>query len=149
MKTKQFIKEIKSMGFDVVELHYNLAIYDDNEFSLAHVSKEEVGVLITDFPCFYRLDYDTKLQLLNLLIKYAKTPIEERKDEKKYYLKQIGLIDFRSFLNYVNSSKTYTVESAEESDRFKTQFTQAEIDSMPECYTHPAVWEKIKVERED
>ena len=90
MKTNQFIKEIKSMEFIVKELHYNLAIYEDNDYTLAHVSKKEVGVLVTDFPNFYRLEHDTKLQLLDLLIEYAKTPIEDREEDEKYYYRLKG-----------------------------------------------------------
>ena len=90
MKTNQFIKEIKSMGSNVKELHYNLAIYEGNYFTLAHVSKKEVGVLATDFPHFYNLEHDRKLRLLDLLIEYAKTPIEDRKEEEKYYYRLKG-----------------------------------------------------------
>ena len=146
MKTNQFIKEIKSMGFDVKELHYNLAIYEGNEFTLAHVSKKEVGVLATDFPHFYRLEHDRKLRLLDLLIEYAKTPIEDRVEEEKFKLKQKGISG--KYLIWIPELDKYTTGSSPFSN-VEGVFTQSEIDDMPECYTHPAVWEKIKVECED
>ena len=149
MKTKQFIKEIKSMGFDVEETYDILAILDDNETLIATVPKEEFAGLVTNYLGFYRLDYNTKLRLLNLLIKYAKTPIEDREEEEKYYLKLRG-IDGRRFLNAISDYSEYFIEDKiQVSGDIITQFTQSEIDEMPECYKHPAVWEKIKVERED
>ena len=146
LKTNQFIKEIKSMGFDVKELHYNLEIYEGNEFTLAHVSKKEVGVLATDFPNFYSLEHDRKLRLLDLLIEYAKTPIEDRKEEEKYYLRHKGLRNGNNTLNLQINSQKYHISDEFEHPDYKNQFTQSEIDDMPECYKHPAVWEKIKVE---
>ena len=147
MKTKKFIKEIRSMGFDVKELHYNLAIYDDNEFSLAHVSKKEVGVLITDFPCFYKLEHNSKLQLLNLLIEYAKTPIEDRKEEEKYYYRLKGfntLID--KYLARGKISNDFYLVSQYEKEDYNTQFTDKEFEVFPDdIKSHN--WEKIKVER--
>lgn len=144
MKTKQFIKGIKAMGFDVKELHYNLAIYEGNDYTLAHVSKKEVGVLATDFPHFYRLEHDRKLNLLYLLIEYAITPIEDREEEKYYYrLKGMG-----HYLHYdLGLNKSYLVDYPD-SSIFKTQFTDAEFAALPDdIKSHN--WEKIKVECED
>ena len=146
LKTNQFIKEIKSMGFDVKELHYNLAICDGNDFTIAHVSKKEVGVLATDFPQFYRLEHDRKLRLLDLLIEYAKTPIEDRKEVEKFKLKQKGVSE--KYLMWMPALNRY-ITSSKPFSNAEFIFTQSEINDMPECYTHPAVWEKIKVERED
>ena len=145
MKTKQFIKEIKSMGFDVKELHYNLAIYEGNEFTLAHVSKKEVGVLVTDFPNFYRLEHDTKLQLLDLLIEYAKTPIEDREEDEKYYYRLKGFGE-EGYLNR-EVADIYLSDSSQIID-CQTQFTDKEFEALPDdVKSHN--WEKIKVERED
>lgn len=76
------------------------------------------------------------------------TPPEERKDEKKYYLRQIGIGSW-SFLNFDINSQEYIVAGKKDDYTYKTQFTQSEIDNMPECYTHPAVWEQEEVESED
>ena len=148
MKTKQFIKGIKAMGFDVKELHYNLAIYDENEFSLAHVSKKEVGVLVTDFPCFYRLDYFTKMTLLYLLNEYAKTPVEDREEEEKYYYKLKGLNGPWNFLVKFKDGEPLSIGTyAVAKDREGT-FTDKEFAALPDdIKSHN--WEKIKVERDN
>lgn len=146
MKTSEFIKEIKSMGVQVKELYDEIMIKDSEGCFVAMVSKVEFAVLSTDYRGFYRLDYNTKLRLLNLLIKYAKTPIEDREEEeKKYYLRHKGFKDYAKYLNYRLRDKTFTINDKSNSNSHKTQFTQKEIDELPECYTHPAVWEQIEV----
>ena len=75
--------------------------------------------------------------------------MKERKEEKKYYLKQIGIENNHSFLNYDSSICEYSTYDKKEFGPYQTQFTQSEIDKMPECYTHPAVWEQIEVECEE
>ena len=68
---------------------------------------------------------------------------------KKYYLRQIGINEYDNFLNLEYETQSYYVSSNEEFYDYKTKFTQSEIDEMPECYTHPAVWEQVEVECED
>lgn len=141
MKTSEFIKFFKDKGYKVYKSDVIITVEDKNRNEIFEMDLENdsMGVLFHDIPFSKQQEY------YKVIFEYLMTPIEERKDKKKYYLKQIGLSDFRSFLNYGKSSKTYTVESAEESDIFKTQFTQEEIDEMPECYTHPAVWKQVPV----
>lgn len=150
MKTKKFIKEIKSMGFDVKELHYNLAIYEDNDYTLAHISKKEVGVLATDFPNFYGLEHDRKLRLLDLLIEYTKTPIEDRKEEEKYYYRLKGFGDYEYYLNLdlEDDVPSKLISGYFQTKYYQTQFTDKEFASLPDdIKSHN--WEKIKVESED
>ena len=147
MKTKQFIKEIELMGLRVQKVEDHIFVIDKLGFRVAKTSMKEFGLISTNNSEFIKLDYNTKLQLLNLLIKYAKTPVEDR-EEEKYYLRQIGIGSW-SFLNFNINLQEYVIAGKRDDYTYKTKFTQSEIDDMPECYTHPAVWEKIKVECED
>ena len=147
MKTDQFIKEIKSMGLRVQRVEDYMCVLGILGFHVAKTSMKEFGLISTNNSEFIKLDYNTKLQLLDLLIEYAKTPIEDR-EEEKYYLRQIGIGSW-SFLNFNINLQEYGIAGKRDDYTYKTKFTQSEIDEMPECYTHPAVWEKIKVECED
>ena len=151
MKTKKFIKEIRSMGLHIKDL-VKTVIIDDDEYFVAGVSKEEFGAFATDYPGFYRLDYDTKLQLLNLLIKYAKTPIEDREEDEKYYYKLTGFKGVQYFLTeHIDTEEVFLGASKSEQTRnwfLKSQFTDKEFAALPkDIQSHN--WEKIKVERED
>ena len=149
MKTKQLIKEVKSMGFDLVESHYILTILDDNETLIGAVSKEEFAGLATNYPGFYRLDYNSKIRLLNLLSKYAKTPIEDREEEEKYYYRLRGFNTLEhKYLSRGKISHSFYLVSQYEKEDYNTQFTDKEFSAFPDdIKSHN--WEKIKVERED
>lgn len=149
MKTSEFIKEMHLLGYETTNLERSIIVNDDNGFFLVDVSKEEFGVFSTDFPGFSVLDNYDRLQLLDSLVMYAKTPVSEREEEKKFYLRQIGINEYDNFLNLEYETQSYYVSSNEEFFDYKTQFTQSEIDNMPECYTHPAVWEQVPVKERD
>lgn len=82
MKTKEFIKRAKELGF-VARKHL-----DDN---MAIFAKDGVTVFINEHMP-YGLIMDTKHlkyltnELFDLCVEYARTPIEEREEEEKFYL---------------------------------------------------------------
>ena len=149
MKTNEFIREMQSLGYETTNLKRGIVVNDDNGFFLAYVSKEEFGVFSTDFPGFSVLDNYDRLQLLDSLVMYAKTPVSEREEEKKYYLKHKGI--YNDCLIYDERTERYytAYENTMAYQNSKNQFTQEEIDNMPECYTHPAVWKQVEVESEE
>ena len=71
---------------------------------------------------------ERSLDLFKKLIEYCETPLNEREDEKKYYIHQ--KIDNR-FLSYVLTEKFYIMFEPTNVDGFQTQFTQSEIDNFP------------------
>src|SRR5699024_394275 len=150
MKTSEFIEKIEILGFYIKDFDSNLKITNSKScIYVADVSKSVFRMISTNYQCFTLLDNGRKLYLLDILIKYATTPPEEREDEKRYYLRQIGINEYDNFLNLEYETQSYYVSSNEEFYDYKTQFTQSEIDNMPECYTHPAVWEQVRVEEQD
>lgn len=71
-------------------------------------------------------------ELLDKIVEYAKTPLEEREEEEYYRLvlpkgfnRQFG------FLNYDINREHYVFGSALELGNNRTRFTQKEIDEMP------------------
>ena len=68
-----------------------------------------------------------------------------KKEEEKFKLKQKGVSG--KYLIWLSELEEFTTGNPSYPN-LKGIFTQSEIDDMPECYTHPAVWEKIKVDRE-
>ena len=147
MKTNQFIKEIKSMGFQIKELYSEIVIKDGEGYIVAIASKVEFAVLVTDYRGFYRLDYNNKLKLLNRLIKYAKTPIEDREEEEMYYYKLIGFGE-EGYLNSMEDGADIFLSDSDQFEGCQTQFTDKEFEALPDdIKSHN--WEKIKVEREE
>src|SRR5699024_10064746 len=90
----------------------------------------------TDYRAFNDLDQSKQQEYYKVIFEYLMTPIEEREDEKKFYLRQKGMEDYNAFLNYERYDDRYFND------------TKKEVDELPECYKHPAVWEQIEVECE-
>lgn len=89
MTTNEFIREVKSIGyhiaFDDEKLCEGFLYITKNQFSLniiARVSVDKIGLVDTCFENFITLNEETKQYLLNLLMKYTETPLEERKGEE-------------------------------------------------------------------
>ena len=134
MKTSEFIKKLdKHKGKFLIE-----NIFSDDELYLTSIKTNQFNIT------FY---HDAEPDgIIDIIAEYLNTPVSEREEEKKYYLKQIGIENNHSFLNYDSSICEYSTYDKREFGPYQTQFTQSEIDEMPECYKHPAVWEQILVE---
>jgi len=133
MKTSEFIKKLdKHKGKFLIE-----NISSDDELYLTSIKTSQFNIT------FY---HDAEPDgIIGIIAEYLNTPVRKREEEKKYYLRQIGIGSW-SFLNFNINSQEYIVAGKKDDYTYKTQFTQSEIDELPECYTHPAVWEQILVE---
>lgn len=149
MKTSEFIKYFEDEGLEVV-----FDVYSINGFSVLKLKNDyeplfditENNSVDTDYIAFNNLPFDKQQEYYKIIFDYLITPIEEREEEKKYYLRHKGFKDDAKYLNYRLHGKTFIINDKSNSKSHKTQFTQEEIDKMPECYTHPAVWEQVEVE---
>lgn len=146
MKTKEFIKRAKELGF-LAGKHL-----DDN---MAIFAKDGVTVFINEHMPYglimdtRHLKYLTK-ELFDLCVEYAKTPIEAREEEKKYYLIKKELKFYEGVYKYLNlyiEKNTFTLLDESEIESYKTQFTQKEIDKIKEeQHTDLSEFKQIPVE---
>ena len=76
MKTKEFIRLVEKLGYNAFQFEKDVIVFDSLTCRRrASISKEREMVL----------DINTDFYVLaNLCVEYAKTPIEEREDTKKY-----------------------------------------------------------------
>src|SRR5699024_8517944 len=149
MKTSEFIKYFEDEGYRVFRNGFFLSVVDEKDFifiDIRHGIDLDVDFTSTD------LTFSEQQEYYKVIFEYLMTPLEEREEEKKYYLKLKG---------FSNEEETYLCaydfwsdwilidkDSLNHGDEFYFKFTQSEIDELPECYTHPAVWEQIEVESE-
>ena len=136
MKTSEFIEKLdKHKGKFLIE-----NIFSDDELYLTSIKTNQFNIT------FY---YDEEPnEIIDIIAEYLKTPVNEREEEKKYKLQQKGVAK-RDLIWIPEIDKFTTGIYPYKNENVKTVFTQSEIDEMPGCYTHPAVWEQIEVERED
>src|SRR5699024_9240507 len=141
MKTSEFIKYFRDEDQYAYKFSNSLLVQDEDDYTLIDLC-DDVGIDIN----IGHLPFSKQQEYYKVIFEYLMTPIEEREEEKKYQLRQIGVHD--RYLIWLSELEFWTTGSSYHDD-IKTVFTQSEIDEMPECYTHPAVWERIEVERED
>ncbi len=148
MKTKEFIRRAKELGF-VAGRHLdgNMAIF----------ARDGIIVLIDEYMP-YGLIMDTKHlkyltnELFDLCVEYARTPIEDRKgkeEEKKYYLRALDSASaiMGRYLNFDKSLNIYFLHNNCQYSDYKTRFTKKEIDEIKkELNTDLLEFEQIEVE---
>lgn len=90
MKTKEFIKRVKSLGFKV-----GIAYKGNDEIGAIIISDYEESEFVRIWPRRYAIStiFDgfnsciNSEELYKLCFEYASTPIEDREGEKKFYLR--------------------------------------------------------------
>lgn len=135
MKTKKFIKEVEELGFRFLQCTKDIEIYYEN-YQVAYISwhwRFYVGT-----TCWFRDHLPKELQekLFDLLFEYARTPIDDREEQQKYFLIFAALTDDECF-NYLNHNlkkDSLTLSDRNQSDMYQTQFTQKEIDHLKEKF---------------
>ena len=154
MKTKEFTRRVEELGFYVDKERRIFSIYgsDDqtDDMPLAFVDRYYPYQINTSFMELNTLSNRTKKELFKLLTDYASTPIDEREEEKKYYLKHRWLRCLGGCALLHESTKFHTFVLmggfGEVPKDYKMKFTQKEIDEIKEKYnTDLSDFERVEV----
>ncbi|MDY6079149.1 MAG: hypothetical protein SPI61_00190 [Ezakiella sp.] len=150
LTTKRFIKEVQNLGFEVAE-YMNVILIRLKSREVALIGKLQIFCVNTEYPSFNNLPEELKEKLYNLIDEYTRTPIEDREEEQKYYLEHKWLDDnlynVWNCLNLRVETNGYSIGSPLNSEEFKTQFTQAEIDEIKEkLNTNLEDFEQVPIE---
>ena len=135
MKTSEFIEKLDEHRDEILNEEN---IFSDDELYLTSIKTNQFNIT------FYH-DEEPR-EIIDIIAEYLNTPVSEREDEKKYKLKQKGVSN--RYLIWIPEIDKFTTGHSQYVN-VESVFTQKEIDNLPKCYKHPAVWEQIEVERED
>ena len=136
MRTKDFIKSVEELGFEVYVGEHHIRVLSDDK-RVACVFTMHNYALNTYSP--YKVNYKYKDALFELLVEYAKTPIEEREEPKKYYLRH-NYLNLYSGENYLNWDKTLSfgydlhLKDKGEDGQWQTKFTKEEMQWLESQY---------------
>lgn len=105
-------------------------------------TNERYSVTVWFEKYFPKLPFSNKLYMI--LSELAMTPLDEREEEKKYYVKvfdgQLG------YLNIYISTGDITAGSMCETELFKTKFTNKAIEQLKKRDDIPLNWDKVTLE---
>lgn len=148
MKKSEFINKVKELGYDVCSDDIEvLIVTPDKTKNIARVQNKEQYSMET-----YMSEEEIGEDLFNLCTEYAQTPLEEREEEQKFYLQKVeSFYDNRdeeyAFLNFDITRQVYCLNNTMGNAKFKTSFTQQEIDKIKEeQHTDLSEFKQIPVE---
>lgn len=134
MRTTEFVKEVLNSGFEITERPDFISIYYRNVL-ISIVSKNKNFLAGMTYESLNDLSEELREKLYNLIDEYVRTPLNERREEKKYYLRLTALIKNEEY-NYLNydDEEEFILGNRIESSDWQTQFTQKEIDEIKENF---------------
>lgn len=145
MKTKELIKQVEELGYEVNIRNGEMRISWCGKECVCIELEHQFGIYI-----YSRNLGNNAHRLFAICMEYAKTPIDEREKEKKYYLRKKELEFYEAtdkYLNFQVEEKFFGLLDESETDNYKTQFTQKEIDDIKERFnTDLEEFEQIEVE---
>ena len=152
MKTKDFIRKVEEMGFDAEERGNEVYLYGRVSNCYAKISKKFKYTINTSYHDFIFLNEGDRGLLFDLIVEYISTPVNEREEEKKFYLKHRWLENWEdyNYLNFEISGFYYSLNSKLEDSWVKTKFTLKEIEEIKKKFdTDLADFELVEVEDEN
>ena len=124
MKTSELKRIVVENGYDFEKT--NKFIYISG--ILLEVVKLDLQDQSITLRSGFKLDTQSTKKIMVALIEYSLTLLNEREDEKKYYIHQPVS---NKFLNFVTLNKMYIISDSKNVEGFQIQFTQHEIDNFP------------------
>ena len=136
MKYSEFEREVEREGFNV-DRKSGTVYVDSTTGTVMSISTDDLFMFDCDWSAFVHLNRDVQEPLFDLAYQLAKTPIVEREEEKKYYLRydvppllravhaKPRYLYRRIYDGYIDTSFSQTNDSM-----FKTIFTESEIEQM-------------------
>lgn len=136
MKTKEFIEKVKKLGFKIYKNNYcdgtkYFVLQNSFDVTMSHVAINKL------FEMDIRFSEYMSETLVDLIVEYAKTPIEDREEKEKKYLllhkyvlsKNLRLVN----LAYNKYEGTYRLINLKfDNDIYKVLFTEEEIEKLKE-----------------
>lgn len=147
MKTKEFIEKVEKLGYNI-EIDWPTIYIKCDGCILARVDKARAYTINTKAA----FEVKNAEELFDLCVKYAKTPIKDREEKKKYhlYLKEENREFYGSIHRYLTLHKTdntFSLDVGVETAGLTAKFTQKEIDEIKKRYnTELEEFEQVEVE---
>lgn len=134
MTTKELIKWLEEKNIKYRENDSWIFIQNRNDTKLIELDKTENAIYFEECILFEldpRNSRDITTKDLKKIIEYVETPIEDREEPKKFYIKPKGMkLDGGIVFNYTIDSKHWFIDDKSEVVMFKTQFTLKELEDL-------------------
>lgn len=131
MTYKELQKIAEDNGYEIKnDIDYViLTKYKENTIK---ISKLKEDIMLSTIRVCFKNDF----LMLQASLKYAETPLEDRHEEKKYYLKHRYLSNCcgENFLNHALPLNRWVLSDKQHFEEYRSEFTQKEIEEIKEKY---------------
>lgn len=135
LTTKDFIKEVKAIGFVAIAGDGYFIVKDSKGYNVAFVDTTIMYRFDTIYIDFEELSEFDRKRLFDLLVKYASTPLEEREEQERFFLKfKIEIGGKYEYLNYYKEENVLTLDNSLETSGVQTRFTDKELKELKEKF---------------
>lgn len=129
MKTSEFIKKVEELGLVINKYNSAISVKTCGDLSVSYINEEHSNVFDVSYFQMQEITPEKRKELVSILFKYVNTPIEERKEEKKYFL------SFKHNMDYINLNhaecEVYFDTKDNSIKHIQTVFTDKEIEELP------------------
>lgn len=148
MKVSEFKKAINNIDLQYgmnleVKVYNNVPYIVSGDDFYACVSKTQRYVLDTNYLQFSRLKEDIREDLLKVMYEFARTPIEEREDEKRYIIPLPHLTTSDGEQQYLSHQGTFFASRRDK--ELRQIWKEEHLKHIPEEYRKYAVEVKYEI----
>lgn len=146
MTYKEFKNAIKDWGrkhgyaTEVSMGDFEIALkikYNGEFYFTSHISSTHRFVLDTDWAIFLKIKIQARAELFDILVDLAKTPPEDRKDEKRFIIPLPGLVTTDGKQQYLTKNVSYFASRRDKG--LRQIWTEDGLKFVPEVYRQFAV----------
>lgn len=130
MKTSEFIKKVEELDCKVLDKDLYFKIVCVENKTLSTISKGKLCSIGSNWVAFDKKEDDFKEKLFCLMAEYTSTPIEEREEEKKYYIRPKGMDVGDNVWNYYGLIGKWDINDVVKDNYRMTEFTRKEIKEL-------------------
>lgn len=135
MKTKELKSLLEKMDYSVKRINGMIVIENKYGNVIATIEENTTFKFSTQHYAWNFISYSEQKIILSYIMGYAATPVDEREEEKKFYLRHRWMEPiYKNYLNYCMTTKNYWLDCKNEEICVQTQFTEKEIEEIKEKF---------------
>ena len=134
MKYSEFKTEVEKLGY-WVDIDHAPIYVDKSERgeTIIAIGKHKRFSVDPSWSGFHAIPEENQIAIYNLAHALTVTPLAEREEEKRYYLRlatKIDVYEDRRYLNMDIPNEKYTLSENKDDAYYKAIFTESEISQM-------------------
>ena len=134
MRTKEFIRKVEELGLEVLISGSIAYVLKDGRYEVARIKTNRACAIDFFYHLNETLDKEISEKLFDIIVEYAKTPIEDREEEKRFLVQHKFLVSVGSnpvnLVKYKDKNNYRVIRSLFDNQFYQARFTLKEIEEI-------------------